>query len=182
MRPQALKKAFDKLEKEGDRWAVILYSALALAMYRNWNMKKTAVTRLIDVTWNAWIECAKDHDKSMIKMCEEETGIEIRNGDGSEWREIAFLNGDDIGPMTEAQILYMRQQQMKWIRPNIMGCILIALHRKYGFGYDRCLRTYEQIQAIEREFRADKKRIHRAALEEVGIDIDEMIHKRRRNE
>lgn len=121
MRRQALKKAYDRLEKDGDRWAVVLYSALALAMYHHWNMKKTAVTRLIDVTWDAWRECAVDHDSSMIKMCESETGIEIQNGDGVSWRDVAYLNGEDLGPMTDAQWLYMRQQQIKWVRPNIMA-------------------------------------------------------------
>ena len=31
--------------------------------------------------------------------------------------------------MTEAQVLYMRQQQLKWIRPQIMACMLISMHR-----------------------------------------------------
>lgn len=117
----------------------------------------------------------------MIQMCEAETGIEIQNGDGAGWRDVAYLNGQDMGRMTDAQWLYMRQQQIKWIRPNIMACILIGLHRKYGFGFERCSRVYQQIQEIEHEFRSDKKRILRAAREEIGIDIDEMIHKRRRN-
>lgn len=182
MKRSALRKAYDRLEKEGDKWAVVLYSALALAMHRNWNMKQTAVTRLVDVTWDAWRECAVDHDSSMIKMCESETDIEIQNGDGVSWRDVSYLSGEDLGDMTEAQILYMRQQQIKWVRPSIMACILIGLHRKYGFGYDRCLRVYEQIQEIEQEYRSNPKRICRAALEEVGVDLDEMIHKRRRED
>ena len=59
---------------------------------------------------------------------------------------------------------------------------MIGLHRKYGFGYERCLRVYQQIQEIEQEFGDNAKRIMKAAREEIGIDIDEMIHKRRRNE
>ena len=132
-------------------------------------MKKTAVTRLVNTTWDAWKECASTNEKSMIMMCEEETGIEIRNG-------------EDLGPMTDAQWLYMRQQQIKWIRPNIMVCILIGLHRKYGYGFDRCARVYEQIEEIEREFKSNAKRIQRAALEEVGVDIHEMLHSQRKTE
>ena len=86
------------------------------------------------------------------------------------------------GPQTLYVAYIHRQQQIKWIRPNIMACILIGLHRKYSFGYDRCLRVYEQIQEIEQEFRDNQKRIVRAAKEEIGIDLDEMIHKRRRAE
>lgn len=180
MRPQAHIKTYQRLGKEGDKWAMVLYSALALTMYRNWGMKKTAVTRLIDVTWDAWKECAVNYGSSMIKMCEEITGIEIQNGDGKSWRDAAYLSGEDIGPMTDAQWMYMRQQQIKWVRPSIMACILIGLYRKYGFGYERCLRVYEQIQEIEQEYKSNPKRISRAALEEVNVNIDEMMHRRRR--
>lgn len=175
-------RAYERLEKDGDKWALILYSALALTMCRNWNMKKTAVTRLVNTTWDAWKECAQTNEKSMIMMCEEETGIEIRNGDGKGWRDVAYLNGEDLGPMTDAQWLYMRQQQIKWVRPNIMACILIGLHRKYGFGFDRCARVYAQIEEIEQEFKSDPKRIRRAAQEEVGVDIYEMLHCQRKSD
>lgn len=176
------KTGSQRLEKDGNKWAIILYSALALTMCRNWGMKKTAVTRLVNTTWDAWKECAQTNAKSMIMMCEQETGIEIQNGDGVSWRDVAYLNGEDLGPMTDAQWLYMRQQQIKWIRPNIIACILIGLHRKYGFGFDRCARVYEQIEEIEREFKSNAKRIQRAAQEEVGVDIYEMLHSQRKTE
>lgn len=181
MRRQAHIQAYKKLEKEGDKWALILYSGLALAMYRHWGMKKTAVTRLVDVTWDAWRECAADHDSSIIKMCEEVTGIEVQNGSGTSWRDVPYLSGEKLGQMTEEQWLYLRQQQIKWVRPSIMACILIGLHRKYGYGYDRCLRVYQQIQAIEDEYKGNQKKICKAALEEVGVDIDDMMHRRRRD-
>lgn len=179
MRRQAHINAYKKLEKEGDKWAAVLYSGLALAMYRNWNMKATAVTRLVDVTWDAWQECATDHDSSIIKMCEAETGIEVQNGSGTSWRDVPYLSGESLGDMTEEQWLYMRQQQIKWVKPSIMACILIGLHRKYGFGYDRCLRVYQQIQEIEDEYKDNPKRICRAAFEEVGVDVNEMMHRKR---
>ena len=182
MRPQAHVKAYKRLEKEGDRWTMVLYSSFALALFRHWNMKKTAILRLIDVTWTAWRECATDYDKSMIKMCEEITGIEIRNGDGAGWRDVSYLNGKDLGQMSDEQWLYMRQQQIKWLRPNIMACILIGLNRKYGFGLERCNRIYQQIQDIEAEFKDNEKRLMRAAKEETGLDMDEIINRRTRPE
>ena len=94
-------RAYERLEKDGDKWGLILYSALALTMCRNWNMKKTAVTRLVNTTWDAWKECAQTNEKSMIMMCEQETGIEIQNGDGVSWRDVAYLNGEDLGPMKQ---------------------------------------------------------------------------------
>lgn len=173
-------KAYEQLMKEGDKWSIILYSALALTLKRNWNKRKVAFTRLVDVTWEIWRECAKDSDSSMIKMCEDLTGIEIQNGAGVSWRDVAYLNGNDPGPMTNAQWIYMRQQQIKWIKPQIMACIMIGLHRKYHFGFTRCSRVYAQIMEIEQEFRDDPKRMNQAAIDEVGVNIKEMIGKTRK--
>ena len=182
MRRSAHQKAYQRLEKEGDRWAVALYAAFALAMYRHEGRKKTAVTRLIDETRKVWKECAADYKHSMIAMCEMETGIEIQNGDGSSWRDVVYLNGEETGPMTDAQWLYMRQQQIKWIRPNIMACIMVGMHRKQGYGYERCARLYAWIEEISQEFNGNAKKLNAAARDEVGVDIDYMIHKRRPTE
>ena len=182
MRRQAHINAYKRLGKEGDKWAMILYSGLALAMHRHWGKGKAAVTKLVDVTWDAWRECAKDHDSSIIKMCEIETGIEVQNGSGKSWRDVKYLSGESLGEMTEEMWLYLRQQQIKWVRPSIMACILIGLHRKYGFGYDRCLKVYQQIQEIENEYKDDPKRICKAAAEEVGVDIHEMMYQKRKVE
>ena len=59
---------------------------------------------------------------------------------------------------------------------------MIGLYRKYGYGYERCMRVYQQIQEIEEEYKDNQKRICKAALEETGVDIDEMMHRKRRVE
>lgn len=169
-------KAYERLMKEGDKWSVILYSSLVIAMKRYWGKHKTAAMRLIDTTWEVWRDCAKDSDSSMIKMCETETGIEIQNGDGVSWRDVVYLNGGDPGQMTDAQWLYMRQQQIKWVRPNIMACIMVGLHRKYHFGFDRCSTIYQQIMDIEQEFNDDPKKLNQAAIDEVGVNISKLLH------
>jgi hypothetical protein len=174
-----LHKAVDRLNAEGDKWAVVLYSALALALRRNHGHAKKRVTDLVNVTWDAWLECAKDNDCSMIKKCDMELGIEIQNGSGVSYKDVAYLNGEDIGDMTLEQILYMRSQQIKWVRPNIMACILIAMHRKHKYGYDRCVRLLEEIEDIEHEYKSNPKSLARAAQDEVGIDVRKMIFEKR---
>ena len=108
----------------------------------------------------------------MIQMCEEETGIEVQNGSGKSWEELPYMNATlDTGKMSYAQWVYMRQQQVKWIAPQVMACLLVALHRKYGFGFDRCARFYEQVQEIEAQFGMDPERIRAACIKETGIDV-----------
>jgi len=90
-------------------------------------------------------------------------------------KKTGYVNLDlrDIGSgaMTQAQWLYMRQQQLKWIRPQLVACMLITLRRKYGFGFERCSRIYQQISDIEAEYRANPERLRKACYEMTGIDV-----------
>ena len=156
-RQNPLQKATRRIETEGRKHCLCIYSATAMALWQYWGKKQEAINRIFELSHVVWNECAKDHDHS--------------NGDGKGWRDVWFLNGHDPGPMSYTQWLYMRQQQLKWIRPQIMACMLIALHRKYGFGFERCSRIYQQISDIEAEYRANPERLRKACFEMTGIDV-----------
>lgn len=176
MRQTAHQRAVRRIETDGKKWCMNLYGATAIALWEHWGKKSGTIRKLFDESHEVWKACAKDHDSSMIQMCEKETGIEIRNESGVSWRDVPYLNGSlNPGMMNEAQWLYMRQQQIKWIRPQIMACMMVALHRKYGFGYERCGRIYQQIQDIEAEYRAKPERIRKACYELTGIDVAEVV-------
>ena len=175
-RQTALQQAYRKIETEGRKHSILLYSATALALCRHWGKKQKAIRNLFQASLQVWRDCATDHDHSMIQMCETETGIEIQNGDGKSWRDVAYLNGSiNPGMMSEAQWLYMRQQQVKWVRPQVMACIMVSLHRKYGFGYDRCARIYQQIQDILDEHGNNPERMRKACLQETGINVVDVV-------
>ena len=179
MRQTAFQKATKRIETDGIKHCFVLYGAMGIVLWRHWNKRVVAITSLFDLSRAVWRDCAKDHDSSMIQMCEDETDIEIQNGDGVSWHDVAYLNGSlNPGMMNEAQWLYMRQQQIKWIRPQIMACLMVALHRKYGFGYERCARIYQQIEATALEYRNDPKRIRKACLELTGIDVADVVTKK----
>lgn len=176
MRQTALQKATKNLEIAGLKHCLVLYGAAGIVLRRHWGKKERAITGLYALSRTIWKDCAKDHDHSMIQMCEDETGIEIQNGDGKSWRDLAYLNGElDPGRMTEAQWLYMRQQQLKWIRPQIMACLMVALHRKYGFGFERCGRIYQQIEDVSTEFGHSPTKIRQACKELTGIDVMDVV-------
>ena len=179
-RQNPIQKATRRIETEGRRHCLCIYSATAIALWSHWGKKQEAINRLFDLSHDVWNECAKDHDHSMIQMCEVETGIEIQNGDSKSWRDLHYLNGTIPEQMTPAQVLYMRQQQIKWIRPQVMACMLIALHRKYGFGFERCSRIYQQIQDIEAEYRGNPDRLRKVCYETTGIDVAETVTTDRR--
>lgn len=179
-RRTAYQKACDRIEVEGRRQCLLLYSAAALALVRCWGKKKITIIRLFEITGEVWHECASTNLHSMIEMCEKETGIEVQNGSGKSWEDLPYLNSSlDTARMTNAQWAYMRQQQVKWIAPQVMACLLVALHRKYGFGFDRCAKFYGQVQDIEAQYGMDPERIREACFRETGIDVtDAFLQKR----
>lgn len=174
----AFQKANADLEAEGRRQCMLLYSATALALRRHWNKGRQTILSLFEITGDTWRSCAETNEHSMIEMCEQETGIEIQCGNGKTWRDLPYLNGTlNTGRMTNAQWVYMRQRQKQWIAAQVTACILIALHRKYGFGFDRCARIYGQIQEIEAEYGMDQKKIQEACRAETGINVYDIVTK-----
>ena len=179
----AYQKATADLEAEGRKQCFLLYSATAIALFRHWNKRKQAILSLFEITGEVWRACASTNDYSMIEMCYQETGIEIQNGDGKSWEDLPYLNATlNTRRMTNAQWAYMRIQQKKWIAPQVMACIMVALHRKYGFGFDRLSRIYSQIQDIEDEFDHKSERIQKAARELTRINVYDIVTERKSHE
>lgn len=168
------------LEREGKRQCYIIYGASGIALYRRWNKKRLAISRLFELTSDIWQDCAATNLHSMIEMCEQETGIEIQNGEGKSWHDLPYLNATlDQYRMTNTQWVYMRQQQIKWIAPQVMACIMIALHRKYGFGFVRLSRFYSQVDAIRAEYASDPDRLREECRRLTGIDVADKTTKER---
>lgn len=179
----AHQKALADLESEGRKQCFLLYSATAIALFRHWNKKKAAILSLFEITGDVWHSCAETNLHSMIEMCEKETGIEIQNGDGKSWQDLPYLNATlNTQRMSNAQWVYMRQQQKKWIAPQVMACIMVALHRKYGFGFERLSRIYSQIQDIEAEYDMDPEKLQEACREMTGINIYDIVTQPHREE
>ena len=81
-RRNAYQKAIDAFHAESKKQCTMLFAAASLALNRYWGMKQLAIIRVLRVAKDAWNECAQDDDLSMVQMCEDETGIELQNGDG----------------------------------------------------------------------------------------------------
>ena len=172
---EAATRALEKAEREQ---CMIIYAAAALALRRYWQRGRRAILSIFNETGEIWQDCVSSPDKSMLAMCEQETGIEVQCGDGRSWHDIAYLNGSLAGrQMTFAQWTYMRQQQIRWVAPQVVACIMIALHWKYGFGYDRCARLYEQVESIRAAYGEDPEKLREACAAECKIDIYDVVNK-----
>lgn len=174
----AFERANKRMYEETKKQTFSLYPAAALALWRCWGKRKKSIESFLAVSHEVWLHCASNNNISMVQICEEETGIEVQNGDGKSWHDLAFLNADyDMDPyhMSNAQWVVMRNNQIRWVRPQLMACLMVSLHRKYGFGYDRLTRIYGQIEEIEREYDCRPDRIKKACMDETGIDISAAV-------
>lgn len=145
-----------KIERKNDEYLLeqikLIYASTAIALKRNWHWEKNGIVKLMDMTHEVWKECAATNERSMIQMLDEETGVELQNGDGKSWKDLAYLNNRiNMGHMTPPQWIYMRNQQRKWIPAQVTACILLALKRKCGFDEDQIAEAYQKLLEVEQE-------------------------------
>lgn len=171
----AHQKAVRSIKEEGRRQCFLLYGSTAIALKMHYGKGRQSTMKLFDATDGIWNECTQDITKSAVKLCEDETGIEIQCGNGKSWHDLPYLNGslDDMH-MSNAQWIYMRHQQVKWVSPQIMAIIMLALHRQYGFGFRRLSEIYAKIQDIESQHGYSPERVRKACMETTGIDVKDI--------
>jgi len=170
----AVMRADRVLDAELQKQVALIYSSTAIALRRYWGWGKPRILSLLEMTSEVWHECGQTNLKSMPQMLEEETGVEVQMGDGKSWHDLAFLNAGvtnyDKG-MTRPQYIYMRKQQAKWLPANVTACILLALHRRCGFGPVRLSRVASQTDGVLVEYGRNKDAIRAACINEVGLSV-----------
>lgn len=172
----AVKKIDLDLERERRKWVDLLYPALALALHRYWGYGAKRIQNIINTAYDVADECAAyGVEKSMIQMLDEETGIELRSEtDNRSYKETAFLSTNvKYKRLSRAQYICMRNSQIKWMKPSVLAGILLSLNRAYGFGYDRLVRLFGQMEDVIYECRSDTLIISDAAFNEVGFKFVE---------
>lgn len=175
-RLKSLKKIEREMDQELDRQVRLIYASTAIALKRAHHWEKQGILKLMDLTHEVWKECAATNEKSMIQMLDEETGVELQNGSGKSWQDLAFLNARiDMGQMTLPQWMYMRRQQMKWIPAQVTACVLLALKRKCGFDADRIAEIYQKLLAVEQENLFDEELAMEQCRRETLVNIDDKV-------
>ena len=167
-----IQRVENELNRETHRQIALIYSAAAIALRRYWGWGKPRILGILELTCEVWKECGQTNERSMIQMLEEESGIEVQNGSGQSWRDLAFLNAQiRMSRLTRPQWIYMRKKQIQWVAPNVTACIFLALHRRYGLGATRCGRLSAQIEQVQREFGYKEAALKRACEEETGVSV-----------
>ena len=71
-----------ELEEEIKRWEVISFAAAVLAMHRYYGWSDNQLRGMLRFCAVITASCASTTQLSLIQMLDDETGIELQNGDG----------------------------------------------------------------------------------------------------
>ncbi|MBQ0113303.1 MAG: hypothetical protein KBT03_09260 [Bacteroidales bacterium] len=168
-RMNAVQRANKKIDQELKRHIEMVYSAVAIIFWKEYGWRKLRITRLFEETQEVWQECADSGvAESMLSMLENETGIEIKMPGMKSYHEYAYLDADawDKKPPTEMQVLYIRQQQSKWLPAMMVANICLALYRKEKWGAERIARFVSMFEELKAEYGANTK-IYKEELEKL---------------
>lgn len=167
-------KAEQELRQETTKQIDIVYHAMAIALGRGYEWGHLRIQRAVDISRDTYKECAESNELSMLQMLYDETGIELMRSDGQQsFKDVIYLNAkaDEGKPLSPAQWLAMRQNQKKWVASQITASILIALHRKEGWGVERCGRFFQILEEIKAEYDYDPAALREVSKKETGFYI-----------
>lgn len=170
----ALQKSTARIDREADRAMHLLFSSMLIFLHRKYGMGKVRLGRFIDEMLVAFNECGGTNERSMIQILDEETGLEIRCDDGSQWRDYPYLNAAlwDRKQPSYAQAIYIRQRMLKWVYPSLLATMLLAVSRRFGWKSDKLVTVYNGITETRNEFHSNPKELKMAAEQITGISYD----------
>ncbi|MBQ0112442.1 MAG: hypothetical protein KBT03_04850 [Bacteroidales bacterium] len=169
-----VKKADEKLTRYAQIEMDLVYFGTCIVLNKDYGWQKKRLKRLVDVAGEIFTECS-GMDKSLVEMCQDETGIEFRNRKGESWEEKPYLSTAVWGKMQDkfysmprhmqqAWMIRMKKCQEDWMRAQIMASVAMALHRKELWGYSRISKFVQLVEESIADFNDD----NRAMLEEVN--------------
>lgn len=167
---KAIMKAETDLNRECDKQSALLMVAATLTLHKQFNWNEDKICEYFHFQEDVCDECAETTQKSMIQMCSEEVGIDmVREESNTGWEELRYLNPEfeDI-ELTAQQYLYMRMQQRKWCRAQILALYMLTAKRKYNFDEDELGELFTGIMSALREHEGNLEGLKAQCKEEVG--------------
>ena len=140
---------------ELDKQFTIVTGCAVTVLWELYGWRNERIGKLTHYVSQIWRECAEAKDQcSMLEMCERETGIEMTLDGKRSYHEFPYLDhtkwkGRKFPTMQEE--LYILNQEIQWIPTMMLACLLIALHRKEKWGYQRLSRFAYCVNEIRKE-------------------------------
>ena len=170
---KTLRKVEDDLQKEMYKQLNMISGSVGIALYEYWGWRHERLHKLYKTIDKLWEEIADDPNVSAFKLCEDETGmvISIPDFDGT-WSDLLYYKDKAYKKdLPIQQLIYTRIRQKKWIGAEVVASVMVALHRMYGFGYERLSRLYEQMDESRNRYDWDAKKIRQECFRITGESL-----------
>lgn len=169
---QMLNKSAADVNKERARQVNIIYPCAGLIFWTTYGWRLEKINRIFAMTNDVWHETIGQHQAILPKL-EQETGIELTlMGTDQSYKNYPYLlySTDDI--LLSFEQAYFANMRMKpWIPTMLLACILIVLHRREKFGFDRLAGFVTEMNQIRSELGEKPKTYNQKLLEETGYDF-----------
>lgn len=169
---QMLNKSAAAVNRERSKQINIIYPSAGLIFWKSYGWRIEKINRIFEMTNAVWHEVVDNHQAILPKL-EQETGIELTlMGTDKSYKEVAFLcySTDDILLPFE-RAYYANTRMIPWLPTMLLACILIVLHRREHFGYDRLSRFVTEMNQLRSELGEKPKAYNQRLLEETGFDF-----------
>lgn len=173
-------KSYRDLQAEIRKQTGIIFPVSVIVLWKNFGWRGKRVGDVLEMVKKVLDELAEDpEERSPIQILDEETGIEMRlDGERRSYKDISFLYGPrwvrDKHRLNAAQIIYANHQQKKYVAPNLLSTFCVALHRHYGFGFERLSRFIMEVDAIRREYGEQPDNYSELFNSTTGMELKEM--------
>lgn len=171
------KKLLNKIEKQTISETYtgfnIVWHATAIALRRLCKWTEKDISDLYEVAESAWADCRNDSRLSMVLLCERETGIEIRAQSKASFHDIKYLNDDPnvSNRLSAFEYIRMKQNQVMWIRPQILASVLIGLHRLDNWEELELELFLNSYTDVVDEFNHDPELLKEESIKEAGFEL-----------
>lgn len=175
-----VKKADEKLTVEAQKQLDLVYFGACIVLSKDYGWGKKRIKRLVDVAGEIFSECGTDQHRSLVQMCDEECNIELRGVDGQSWRDTPYLN-EEKWQKEQARVFSMPYQMQqaymvrvkgcmnKWLRPILISSVVLALHRKEGWGFERASKFVVLLEECIREHKDNRAEMLQSVYEQTGL-------------
>ena len=156
-------RANRKINEELTKQLDMLYALVVMVLWKDYGWRRLRIDRFFLRTQEVWDDVAEAGiEDSMLSLLEKETGIEIQMPGMKSYHEYAYLdvNAWDRKPPTEMQVIYIRQQQRKWLPAMLIASMCLAMYRKEGWGPVRIARFVGYYEAMRDEYGGNIKALY----------------------
>lgn len=151
-------KSYRDLQAEVKRQTGTIFPSAIVALWQGFGWRQKRIADLLERVKTVLDEIGADGDeRSPIEVLDQETGIEMRlDGETASYKTKSYLFSErwkrDKHRLNAAQVIYANTQQKKFVAPNLLATFCVALHRYYGFGYERLCRFMAMVDEIRRKY------------------------------